>query len=272
VKAWPWLLVGAAGATLGSIASVRPVRGQDTQELTVFAAASLREAFQGLARDFEQRHAGVRVRLNFAGSQELRVQIEQGARADVFASADRRHLLALERQGLASPAHVFARNLPVVIVPTANPGKLTGFSDLPGAARIVVGAAEVPIGAYTDAILAKAEVVYGKKFRTTVLAHIRSRELDVRQVLAKVALGEADAGIVYQTDALAAQDKVTALAIPESMNVMADYPIAVLSAAPAPALAAEWVAAVLAPPGQHILGALGFRPVGATGHTGQHER
>lgn len=240
--------------------SLARATGAAPAELTVFAAASLRETFQRLAEDFEKRHAGVKVRLSFAGSQELCVQIEQGARADVLASADSKHMQALQMQSLATAAHVFARNEPVVIVPIENPAKLARFADLAGARRIVVGAPEVPIGAYTEAIFSNAERKLGAAFGRAVAAHIRSRELNVRQVLAKVALAEADAGIVYRTDALAARDKVVALAIPNDMNTLADYSIAVLSGAPEPALAKAWVAFVLGDEGQERLRAAGFRP------------
>ncbi len=256
----PIAVAGGLAATLFTTFVPR-VGAADSKELVVFAAASLREVFQTLADGFEAKHPGVKVRLSFAGSQELRVQIEQGAKADVFASADARQMHALCAQKLAGEPRVFARNLPVVIVPAANPARLASFVDLPKAQRIVVGTPEVPIGAYAEAVLTRAERVYGAPFRTGVLAHIRSRELNVRQVLTKVSLGEADAGIVYQTDARSAQDKVTAIAIPDAVNNLADYPIAVLSAAPRPELAQQWIATVLGGEGQRVLREAGFRPV-----------
>ncbi len=238
-------------------------RAADSKELVVFAAASLREVFQKLADGFEKSHPGVKVRLNFAGSQELRVQIEHGAKADVFASADAKHMHKLRAQKLAMEPMPFARNEPVVIVPAANPAKLARFVDLPKAERIVVGVPEVPIGAYAETILRNSESHYGANFRKGVLDHIRSRELNVRQVLTKVSLGEADAGIVYKTDALSAKEKVTAIAIPEMVNVIAEYPIALLAAAPQPDLAREWLGLVLGPSGQETLSSAGFRSAGA---------
>jgi molybdate transport system substrate-binding protein len=237
-------------------------RAADSKELVVFAAASLREVFQKVADGFEKSHPGVKVRLNFAGSQDLRVQIEHGAKADVFASADNKHMQALRDQKLAAEPKLFARNEPVVVVSTANPGKLARFVDLPKAERIVVGVPEVPIGAYTETILSNSEKPYGATFRKAVVEHIRSRELNVRQVLTKVSLGEADAGIVYKTDALSAKEKVTAIEIPDTINVIADYPIAVMAAAPQPDLAKEWVGTVLGADGQQALKAAGFRPAG----------
>lgn len=237
-------------------------RAAEPKELVVFAAASLRESFQKLAELFETSHPGVKVRLNFAGSQELRVQLEHGAKADIFASADGKHMQGLQAQKLVGEARTFVRNEPVLVVPAANPARLQSFAELPKAERIVVGVPEVPIGAYTETILANADKRYGGAFLKAVTAHIRSRELNVRQVLTKVSLGEADAGIVYKTDALSAKDKVTALAIPDSVNVIADYPVAALAGAAQPALAKEWLALVLGSEGQQILRAAGFRPAG----------
>jgi molybdate transport system substrate-binding protein len=266
------LLIAIAGLAAGLITtSAFRARAAEPKDLVVFAAASLREAFQKMADNFEKAHPGVKVRLNFAGSQELRVQIEHGARADVFASADNKHMQALQGQKLVGEARVFARNEPVVIVPAGNPAKLAKFVDLPKAERIVVGVPEVPIGAYTEMILTNAERLYGADFRKKVVAHVRSRELNVRQVLTKVSLGEADAGVVYKTDAMSAQNKVTAIEIPDTVNVIADYPIAVVAGAPQLDLAKEWLATVLGSEGQQILRATGFRP-GAEAFAGQIKR
>lgn len=229
----------------------------------VFAAASLREVFQSLASSFEKGHPDVLVRLAFAGSQELRFQIEQGARVDVFASADEKHMNALRRASLVQTPVVFAHNALVVIVPAHNPSNLAMFADLPRAVRLVVGAPEVPIGAYTEAMFAAAERCYGRVFRDQVTAHIRSRELNARHVLTKVALSEADAGIVYKTDALAAKDRVATIAIPADINITADYPIATLAAAPHPDLALAWVGQVLSEEGQDLLAGAGFQTAAA---------
>jgi molybdate transport system substrate-binding protein len=230
----------------------------ESLELTVFAAASLRDVFQSLALTFEKQHPSLRVRFNFAGSQDLRVQIEQGAKVDVFASADWKHMKLLAGQGLVALPAVFARNLLVVVVPNNNPAKVRNFSDLPKATHLVLGAAESPIGAYTDAILAAAEILHGKAFGEKVRGNVRSRELNVRQVLTKVAMGEGDAGIVYKTDALTMPDKVEIIDIPSTLNVVAEYPIAALKAAPQAALARDFVKLVLSMEGQKVLAAAGF--------------
>ncbi|MBC7975949.1 MAG: molybdate ABC transporter substrate-binding protein [Myxococcales bacterium] len=228
-------------------------RAEAPREITVFAAASLRESFEELAKTFESK-SGVKVRVNLAGSQELRTQIENGARADVFASADQKHMAALVQASLVGTPRVFARNTPVVVVPKGNPAKVGSFEELAKAKKLVIGAPEVPIGSYTLQILDKA----GADFKNKVMANVVSRELNVRQVLAKVSLGEADAGIVYRTDAITAKDKVEIIEIPAKLNVIVEYPVAVLSKAPQAAAARAFVDLLLSADGQKRLGAAGF--------------
>ena len=246
-------LFGATGASLDR---------QPTQdrELTVFAAASLREPFEELAQLFQDRHR-CKVRLNLAGSQELRVQIEQGARADVFVSADTANMARLEEQALVKPSVVVAHNQLALIVPAANPAGLARFGNLPQAQRVVIGAPEVPVGAYTVALLSRADRLFGAGFFSSVQAHVSSRELNVRQVLTRVLMGEADAGIVYRSDALAAGAQVRRLAIPAEINVNADYPAAILAAAPEPGLAHAWIELLLASQGQARLASAGLLSV-----------
>ena len=228
-------------------------------QLTVFAASSLRDAFQDLGRIFEQQHPGTSVSFNFAGSQELRTQVEHGARADVLASADPRTLRALAGAGLSLEPQVFARNEPVIVVPVGNPAGIDALADLPRARRLVVGAPEVPIGEYTVRILEAASRRYGPAFGAAVESRVASRELNVRQVLAKVALGEADAAIVYRTDALASRGAVEVISIPPELNVVAEYPIAVLRGAPQAGLARAFVELVLSSAGQAVLARHGFQ-------------
>jgi molybdate transport system substrate-binding protein len=234
----------------------------EAQELTVFAAASLREVFQTIALTFEKQHPNLKVRFNFAGSQDLRVQIEHGAKADVFASADWKNMKSLAGQGLVVAPAVFASNLPVVVVPKNNPAKVTTFADLSKVTRLVVGAPEVPVGAYTETIFAAAEKLYGKAFGEKLRANVRSRELNVRQVLTKVAMGEADAGIVYKTDALTMPDKVQIVEVPPAIDVVAEYPMATLKAAPHTDLARDFVRLVLSKEGEKVLTSAGFSAPG----------
>lgn len=230
--------------------------GGDT--LTVFAATSLREPFEALARRFEAAHAGITVRLQFAGSQELRVQLEQGAAADVFAGADHRHAAALARAGIVEPPRVFARNEIVLAVPAGNPAGIAALADLPRARRVVVGAAEVPVGAYTRALLARAQEHGHPGIADAVLGRAVSHELSARQVLAKIALGEADAGFVYSTDAAAAGPKVAVVPLPPELRITATYPIAAVSGSRRPDLARTFVALVVSAEGQRRFAEAGF--------------
>jgi molybdate transport system substrate-binding protein len=224
----------------------------------VFEAASLRDVFARLALAFEKDDAQAKVVANAAGSQELRAQIEHGAAADVFASADRKHMDALAAAGLVAAPVVFACNDPVIVVRAGLGSVINTLGDLPRAERIVVGAPEVPIGAYTRQILQKAAAKLGPDFPKRVDAKIASHELNVRQVLAKVALGEADAGVVYRSDALSAGAKIQIVEIPPELNVIAEYPIAILKAAPHPELARRWVDLVRSPAGVAALREAGF--------------
>jgi len=228
------------------------------RDLVVFEAASLKDAFAKLAVSFEKDNAGVKVVANAAGSQELRTQIEHGAAADVFASADRKHMDALAAQSLVTSPAIFACNEPVIVVRAGLTPPIKALADLPRAERIVVGTPDVPIGAYTLQILQKAAHELGADFPRLVQSKIVSRELNVRQVLAKVVLGEADAGIVYRSDARAARDKVQVVDIPPDVNVIAEYPIAVVKGAPNADLARRWVDLVRSPAGAAALREAGF--------------
>jgi molybdate transport system substrate-binding protein len=241
---------------LGVAVAAKPA----ASEVVVFATASLKEAFAILSARFQKQHAGTHVVTNSAGSQELRAQLEHGAVADVFASADQRHMNALATEGLVVGPALFACNEPIVVVRTGLVASLKTFADLPRAERIVIGAPEVPIGAYTVQIWRNARAKLGADFATRLEAKVVSRELNVRQVLAKVLLGEADAGIVYRSDAIAARGKVALVEIPPELNVTAAYPIAVLKAAPHPELARAFIALVRSPAGATVLREAGFVP------------
>jgi molybdate transport system substrate-binding protein len=228
------------------------------RDLVVLAAASLRDAFTAIAGSFETSHPGVHVTLSFSGSQDLRAQVEHGGTADVFASADAAPLIALEAAGLSKPSTVFARNVLVIVVPQGNPSGVATFDDLPKAKKLVIGVSESPIGGYTLKILQRADKAH-PGFLAQVEKHVASRELNVRQVLAKVSLGEADAGIVYRTDALSAKGKATTVEIPAALNEIAEYPIATLTHGKQPALAQEFIAMVTGAEGQRLLAGQGFQ-------------
>jgi molybdate transport system substrate-binding protein len=246
------LLSAGACKRTGSAPAVREDR------VVVFAASSLRDAFMTMRTDFQWANPGVEVTFNFAGTQELRAQLEQGAAVDVFASADERHMAELVRTSRVSAPVSFARNEPVVVVAKGSAKAVRTFADLPSVDRIVVGVPEVPIGRYTAEILDRASSTLGADFRRRVEAKVVSRELNVRQVLAKVSLGEAQAGIGYASDARAGVDRVTVVSIPSAVNVIAVYPIAVASGAAHPGLARTWIAYVLSDKGQLALRDAGF--------------
>lgn len=252
------MALALALAALGCAGCKRPAADGDGR-VVVLAAASLREAFAAIAGDFERAHPGVEVATSFAGSQELRTQLEQGARADVIAAADARQLEPLRSAGLVAEGVVFARNELVIVVPPG-PSRVRDLASLAAAERLVLGSPASPIGAYTVKVLERAAAQLQPGYLAAVEAKVVSRELNVRQVLAKVELGEADAAIVYRSDATAAGARLRQLEIPPTLNVQARYPIAVLSQAPHPRLAAEFVALVRGPVGQAELTRAGFLP------------
>jgi len=229
----------------------------ESPDLTVFAASSLTEAFQDLERAFESANEGVDVSLAFGGSQILRLQIEQGAPADVFASADEGHVAALQQAGLMPKSEVFAHNELAVIVPSSNPAKIESFADLPRAGRVVLGAPTVPVGRYTRELLRRAADSYGPDFQSGVLGHVVSEEGNVRLVRAKVELGEADAAVVYRTD-VTPYSRVRIVPIPAVLNVRADYHIGMIERSAHPELAGRWIAYVQSEEGQGILAQHGF--------------
>lgn len=225
--------------------------------LGVYAASSLTEAFRELETTFEAAHPGADVALTFAGSQVLRIQIEQGAPADVFASANPEHLLALVDGDLVREGHTFASNQLVVIVPSDDPAGIDSFDDLPRARRLVLGTPDVPVGRYARQVLAAADSLVGPGFQAAVLQSLVSEESNVRLARAKVELGEADAAIVYLTDA-AGSERVRTVPIPEELNVRAEYLIgAVERGLPSP-LAAAWIDLVRSAEGRAVLERHGF--------------
>ena len=220
--------------------------GDDKTIVTVYAAASLSEAFEDLATELEAANPDVTVRLSFAGSARLAAQIDAGARADVFASADTANMDRVVAAGrTAGPPAVFARNRLALVVPTGNPGKVTGLQDLAdGSLVVAVCAPEVPCGALAQAVLADAGVD----------ADADTEETSVRAVLTKVALGEADAGLVYATDVAVGGDKVAEVAIGQQVRFN-HYPVVAISNR---AVAADFAEFITGAAGQDILVGHGF--------------
>lgn len=251
-RSWSLLL-----AVLGLACAIGcGARESERTTLTVFAASSLTEAFGALEAGFEEHRPTVDVRLSFAGSQVLRLQLEQGAAADVFASANEDHMRALIEEGAVSRSETFAHNALVVVVPTEGSAVET-FADLPQAARLVIGTRNVPVGMYTERLLERARAPLGEDFVAKVREHVVSEESNVRLARAKVELGEADAAIVYRTDARAST-RVRAIPVPEALEVRADYSIGPVVRSADPALAERFIAFVRSPQGRRILDEHGF--------------
>jgi molybdate transport system substrate-binding protein len=218
-------------------------------EIKVFAAASLTAAFTELGAQFTAANGGTRVSFNFAGSQALATQIQQGAPADVFASADVPNMDKV--RDLVGDPQVFAGNLLQIVVEKGNPKGVKGLDDLAGSdLKVVLAAEEVPAGKYAKQILDRA----GVSVRPV------SREDNVKAVVTKVSLGEADAGIVYVTDVTAGGDKVEGVDIPEEQNVVATYPIATVKASKAQDKAQAFMDLVRSDLGQQVLENHGFLP------------
>ncbi len=239
---------------------------QKTVTLKIFAAASLTEALSQIGKNFEDQHTGVSLAFNFAGSQQLAQQIDQGAPADVFASADLEKMQSAVQSGRVNEqqVRVFAHNRLVAIVPSSDPADIQILQDLakPGL-KIILAAKEVPAGQYALTFLDKAsqDPAFGAGYKAQVLKNVVSYEENVRAVLSKVALGEADAGIVYSTDASGAnQEGIHSISIPDALNVVADYAIAPLSDSQQFSLASALVDYILSPAGQKILDQYGFLP------------
>ena len=226
--------------------------------INVYAAASLHESFVEIGEIYESQHPGQHVRFNFGGSSILRIQIDEGAPVDVFASADDTQMNVLVKENRVNPVFVCAHNLPVGIASLearsvrsvkamANPGVKLAFAE-----------PHVPIGAYETKIIARLNAVYGANYMADVLRNVVTRETDVRAVLTKVSLGEADAGFVYQTDAAEVRGKVVVLPIPRKYNLVASYPIASVKGSDNPGWANAFVALVRGPVGQRVLRSHGF--------------
>ncbi|MFD7078408.1 molybdate ABC transporter substrate-binding protein [Nocardioides sp. NPDC057577] len=235
-------LLALAGCGSGS-------SGEEAQdkELTVFAAASLTDTFTELAEEFEKDHPGVKVTTSFGGSSDLVAQIQDGAPADVFASADTKNMDKLG--DLATDPEDFASNTLEIATPPGNPAKIAGFQDLAkSGTKVVVCAVEVPCGNAT----AQMEEKTGVDIKPV------SEEQSVSDVLAKVTSGDADAGLVYVTDVTAAGDTVTGVEFAESDQVVNTYPISTLDGADDADLAQEFVDLVLSEAGQKVLSDAGF--------------
>ncbi len=244
--AWGLAGCGSLAGTGAASPTTTPLSGS----ISVFAAASLTDSFKALATAFQQAHTGVTVQYNFAGTPTLVTQIEQGAQADVFASADATNMDKLKADGYtAGEAKVFAHNQLEIVVARGNPKGINSLADLARSGLIYIAEAPtVPAGKYSLQALARAGVSVTPK----------SLETDVKSVVSKVELGEADAGIVYTTDVKAAGSKVAGVAIPGSYNVVATYPIVTVKGSKHSDADNAFIAYVLSAAGQSTLASFGF--------------
>lgn len=240
---------GSSSAPAGQAGSSAPA-STGGQALTVFAASSLKATFTTLGQTFESQHPGTKVSFSFAGSSDLVAQLQQGAPADVFASADTANMTKATSANLVAGTPVdFATNTLEIAVPPDNPAKITSFTDLtkPGV-KVVLCAAQVPCGAAAQKI---------EKATDTMIKPV-SEENAVTDVLGKVESGEADAGLVYVTDVKGAGDKVKGIPFSESKQAVNTYPIAALTGSKNPDLAGQFVQLVTGTQGQQVLAAAGF--------------
>jgi molybdate transport system substrate-binding protein len=234
-------------------------RAQSEQNtLTVFAASSLTDAFDALAEAYEEANPDVEIIRNYAASSQLAIQLVEGAQADIFASANERQMQVVVDAGrIIEPPQTFATNRLVIITPVENPARITTPQDLAQAnLRLLLAAPETPIRDYSDTAISR---LGDESFQAAVYANLVSEETNVRQVSAKIALGEADAGIVYTSDVTPdIVATVQQIAIPDDQNVIAHYPLGIISDAPNQQHAATFINFVLSPEGQAILAEWGF--------------
>ncbi|HRN50251.1 MAG TPA: molybdate ABC transporter substrate-binding protein [Anaerolineales bacterium] len=231
-----------------------------TTELVVMAASSLTDAFNELADAFELANPNVEVLPNYASSSSLATQIVEGAPADVFASANFTQMnVAVDAQRIEGEPAAFLTNRLTIIVPSDNPAGLETYTDLGNeGVALVLAAPDVPVRDYSNQAIA---LMGNAAWQAAVFANLVSEEPNVRQVATKVSLGEADAGIVYTSDVTPdIASSVLQITIPDEMNVIASYPIAVVKDAPARDVAQAFVDFVLSPEGQAILAKWGFGP------------
>lgn len=258
------LPLAGCGEASGSGAPGQPVT------LTVFAAASLQGAFSDIGKAYEQAHSNVRVTFNFAGSDALATQITQGAPADLFASANATQMDVVVKGGdiMGGDVKTFAHNRLVLIYPSANPAHIQTLQDIakPGV-KVDLAAKTVPVGQYAQTFLdkASADPAFGASYKADVLKNVVSYETDVKSVLTKIALGEADAGIVYTTDAATEAGKIGTVAIPDTLNTIAVYPIGVVKTSKQAATAQGLLDYIVSTQGQATLAKYGF----IAGNTGK---
>jgi molybdate transport system substrate-binding protein len=231
--------------------------------LTILAASSLTDAFGELGNTFEEQNQGVEVKQTFGASSDLLAQIQQGAPADVFASAAEEEMNTAVKDGLVPrKPEVFVKNREVIMVPKDNPANINSLDDMAKPdTKLVLAAKDVPAADYAIEILGKANKEYGPDFEQDVLSNVVSREVDVRASVNRVVVGDADATFGYASDYTPdIRDKVKIIKIPPEQSIIATYPIAALKDAKDPELAKKWVDLVTSEEGQKVLEKWNFEP------------
>ena len=258
-----FMLLGVVSCGGGNSNSNGSGGGKQGGTLTIFAASSLIDAFGELGKTFENQNEGVKVKQSFESSSTLLTQIQQGAPADVFASAAMEEMDTAVKDGLvAASPQVFVRNREIIMVPNDNPADITRFEDVanPGV-KLALAQKDVPAADYALQILDKANAKYGDDFEEDVLSNVVSREADVRASVNRVVVGDADATFGYASDyTVDIRDRVKVVPIPPDLNIVATYPIAALKDAEEPELAGKWVELVTSKEGQRVLKRWNFEP------------
>jgi molybdate transport system substrate-binding protein len=257
------LLVGCGGTSPASGNTSTPAPAPVT--LHVFAASSLTDSFNMMATKYHQLHPNITIQPVYNGSQALEQQIANGAPADIFASADTTNMQKASQASLVGTSQIFTRNRLVVIIPVGNPGHISTLKDLArSGVKIDLAAPTVPVGKYARQVIANLAKSpdYGSAYQDAVLKNVVSQEENVKAVVQKIQLGEADAGIVYVTDVTAsASSQVSSLTIPDNFNVIAEYPIAVVKSSTHSSEGQAFIQYILSADGQAILQQYHFIPV-----------
>ena len=237
------------GSSAASSSAAPKATSSLSGKINVFAAASLTEAFTALGKQFEAAHPGVKVVFNFGASSTLAQQIDQGAPADVFASASTKNMEQVISAGSAKSSTAFAKNVMEIATPPSNPAQVTSVNDLAkSSVKVALCQVQVPCGATAEKVFTNAKITV-----TPV-----TQEADVKSVLSKVELGEVDAGVVYVTDVRSAGSKVKGVTIPSDVNASTTYPIAALTDSHNMSTAQAFVEYVLSSQGEAVLTADGF--------------
>ena len=263
--------LSVSGVTLAGIVGCGGVSGGEAGDggrpqgrtLTVLAASSLIDAFEVLANRFEEQNPGVKVKQSFESSSTLLAQIQQGAPADVFASAAEEEMNAAVEDGLVKgEPEVFVKNREIIMVPKENSANIRRFRDVAKPdVKLVLAGKDVPAADYALEILGKAKAEYGADFEKDVLSNVVSRESDVRASVNRVVVGDADATFGYASDYTPdIRDKVKVVQIPRDLNIVATYPVAALEDARSPRLAKKWVELVTSEEGQRVFQKWNFEP------------